>query len=286
MSTLLSRADLRDWVRRGRLGITPPIDNVPGAVAGQQPTYRPDPTNPVLNQAITEALAEVNKIANVRTNMEVEIPVAAQTQIVGPTTVSLLDAGGAGRNGLNHVTRVVWDNGTNTPFPLQATTYQKQDQRQDRLWNNYDALGLANCPAYYFIVGYTMTIFPSPNVAGTLRIYATTTLLSPTSDGDYITDLPLDYTEDIITGVACRYWMMRSDDTDSQTKLNAWLPRWEAGKAAITEWYQSLAGDFQPSLTYEGNRRQRGNRRIRTAWPTAGSVDGGNSWYWDNDWQG
>ncbi len=266
MAQILTRAELRDRCRRQYLGITPPVDS--GGVIGAAPTYSPDPSNPVLNDCIDAAISTVNDAAKLTANTAVAVPVAATTLQWGPTEIDIKDLGDAGRNGLNDIKRCVWNDGTNPPWPMKATTFEKWDQQNASSLFGYgctlDAMPPMQWPRWYYIAGnYKLFIFPSPTVGGTLQMYVGTSILSPLGDSDYIEGLPADYNVDICLGAAVMWYRSRTDDTNAQAKLTNYNPMWAGAVNKIVAWYNGQLQDFQASLTLMTNRRQHGLHKVR-----------------------
>ncbi len=253
-----TRANLRDAIRR-KLGITPPVDEGMGAV-GAEPPGQVYPSNPVLNQAIADAIRTINRRCNFHNHTGVPIPVTGQNAAnLGPQFISLqgVNTNCASKNVINFVRRVVWFNGTTYTRLLPVSFWEK-----DRSRVNFD-MDPPSTPREYFIEGYQLALLPAAATDGTLYLYVGQAVSTLLSDGDWIDELPIDYAqtiEDLAGWLVCTYMPTGATeagipgfaDRAPALKLMA-----DAGIDEIQKWFNGISESWQPSLVVDARRRRR-----------------------------
>lgn len=247
---LATRGQWRDEIRR-MIGISPPIDNIPGAVYGEQPLGDLSPNNTQINQAIANAIQQTNSFARFHVNEEIVIPVAVTT-LNGPQTVPLSGYGGIGmQNAINDIRRVTWNDGTTTQL-LQPRSYMDLDRRQWQI--DMYAPGV---PLQYYVSGDTLFLLPGSQLGGTLQIYAGTALTQFRTDDAIIDGLPIDFQLTMQYMAALNTLAMCPDLPNCNAFVKSYEDRVAVGMPQIRKWMNRMNRTEQASLAYASNRRWR-----------------------------
>lgn len=258
---LLTRAQMRERIRRDRLGIVTPKEmNLATAADGDAPTYQPDPSNNQINAAIEEALAELNSdVFFSGSNGLISVSIGAQTG-TGTYRYGLTGAigGYTGSGQINNIRHAHWTPaGTGTSaIMLEAKTFRELDRdRPD--WPN-TPVGM---PEIYLIESYDLHLFPSPSTAGTLSLQAGLSMLSPLDDTDTVGQLPADFTPVLLDMATVRLLPNLIGDAEMIGRAKLLIPRAEAGKQRMKVWYLTQMQDRQAGITHRRHRPQFTGRR-------------------------
>jgi len=226
MSSVLTRAQLRDAVRR-ELGQIPTFD-LSGSTAdiGIQPTTYPEPRNAALNQAIDFAVEEILAFAKVTKNAtSIGIPVPAQTAN-GPYQFSMWDLSPQGNvTTVNHLT---WMPTSTTVQRLLPTSREELD-RNGTLWE-----GMApGTPTNYWIEGDLISLYPAPSSAGTLSMQANQSAWSEASnqDGEVPRLVPIEYVQLLVQCAAFNIAVRYTGNVEMSNRAKMLKPLVEDGKS-------------------------------------------------------
>lgn len=250
-----TRANMRDAIRR-KLGLTPPIDQLPGiAAAGEEPAGESYPSNSVLNQAIADAIRYINRETGFHTSvaLTVNVPVTASNG------VQFLPMQGIGagpyQNLINTVQRAIFYSNTGTvAYRLLPVTFNALDRDMVQ-YDNYVSTPI---PQQFFIEGYQIGILPGASMGGTLQLYAGTGLLGFCSDTDTLDEIPIDY-QAVIEDVAVALVSMYSptdDGAKDHTQMFTQLGIVQ-GIKQIKRWQVMINSQQQPRFTATSHRRYR-----------------------------
>jgi len=249
----ITRPNLRDAIRR-KLGVTPPIDVIPGAIAGEEPLGEVWPGNALVNQGIADALRLMNRHCGWHSLTNVSIPViASAASVIGPQFFSLAGhVGSPTQNTIYDVRRVVWDDGTGSPFRLTPKSFYDLDRQAVA----FDQVG-AGTPQYFFVEGYQLAVYPAPTVNGSLLLYAGTGLIGFCSDIDTLDELPVDYQAVIEDIAVVLLRLMRPDMPNAKEQITTYTPLMTQGLDQLTKWASRVNAVQQPSLIIDSRRRRR-----------------------------
>lgn len=179
---LLTLAQLRDTVRR-HLEIQAAIDV--GGNSGAAGSLSPDPTNPIINEAINEAIATVNRL--VRLGLADTASIAVSGQPATTRGIQFVDVSGIVSN-VNSLVEIehVWFRSSGgdiialQPFSYYAPTRGHQSFPQQ-------ATGR---PAQFVLAGNQIGILPPSNIDGTLSFSYLPGMNYLFSDADTIRNVP------------------------------------------------------------------------------------------------
>lgn len=253
----VTRGELRDSMRR-QLGVSPPTDTIPTALAGEEPRGQPNPTNVQCNQAIYDAISYLNLEAEFRsTEIDRAVPAGVSAGnggvpgSTGPAIVYLTQNNQLPLIGtITEVRRAAWFDGVNITV-LQWTSRQVLD-RDDY---NYSMVGTGT-PRYCWIEGDSLFLSPAPTTAGTLQLFCGTSLYQFLSDTDTIDQLPADLNGAIIDTACWKVCLTNRDPKlrelapGFQTLVTWWIPKLKA-------WANSRVGADQPYLAFQGYQTHR-----------------------------
>lgn len=250
---LLTRAQLRERIRRDRLGILTPLgENLSTAAEGDPPTWQPDPNNDTINAAIEESLAELNQeIFFSGSNGQVPLAVTVQTAN-GPYRVQNLITAIPGYTAVgqvNNISHVQWTPTSGPSVPLLPKTFL--EMRRD--FPDYNNTPPA-VPSHYIIDSYDLYTYPAPVEAGTLYMLMGLSMLSPTDDTDYIGQLPADFNPLVMDMAAVRAGRTVIGDVEMQARVALILPAIAEGKKRLKVWYISQMQDRQAGVTHRSTR--------------------------------
>lgn len=258
----LTRAQIRERVR-GMLGILTPVQNsVPSAVEGDQPPWRPDPSNTTLNNSIEQAIALINrKVGFSSSGADITIDISAQTAN-GGYTVDLGAAIGSSTvaGQINNISHIRWLPDTDTTSTgsilLKQTSFETLD-RDQKQWSN---LPVAT-PEWVVVDAYQLTLLPGPNVDGAIYFKAGLSLISPASDSQYIGQLPNDYVPVVIEQVCIEVMKQMIGDMEMQGRLKVMAVPDRDGQLItpgihqMVSWYQGQLTTFSPTFKHKNHRR-------------------------------
>lgn len=186
----VTRPFMRDNIRR-MMGVTPPHDTLPLAIIGEPPMGQPTPTNAEINQAITDAISRLNTRVgfNGSTSVVVAVPAASANGAQYFPMQGMGPGSGSQQNNINSIQKCVWNPGPGQALiPLVATSQAELDRLQ-YAWDNYPPA----VPQFYMVERYQLGIVPPAQTAGTLQLYAGTSVYDFCSDTDVLNELPVDY---------------------------------------------------------------------------------------------
>lgn len=257
MSTYFTRAAFRDIIRRN-IQIPPPLDTNQGA-EGDCPSAFPSPSNADLNQAINEAIANLNIACDLGRVLDVEVSVAAQTAN-GPFYIDLRTVTAPGRdaNGwINTVERASWTT-DDTNFTRLFPVSRREKDRNGRMWEN-DAPGTPN---EYWIEGYNLALWTAPGTAGTLHLIAGTELFPLSTDGATLTEIAAQFQVVVSNYATMLVAVKRPQDAEMQAIAGNFGAMAKDGMQALKVWANRKNVPQQGAFGCESYRRHdRGRRR-------------------------
>jgi hypothetical protein len=253
---LLTRAQFRDAIRRD-LQIIPPWDTGTG-LQGDVPATQPNPSNPTINQAIQNAIDDINNATGFHVS-SVAYPVAAQTASV-PYSVSIAQLTPLQVASVADIKQLIWDDGTNTPFELTPTDYNALDRVRNTYYNMPPST-----PIGFYVEGYSLYVWPAPLLAGTLRMLCGTGITGFATDGDTIDQLYSGFQNVVQYQTNVRLSKLQTMDAEAQERAANFLPDALLGIEQIKAWKRNQGGQVQPSLQFNGRsiRGSYGTRRVR-----------------------
>jgi hypothetical protein len=243
-----TRPYYRDAIRR-KMSITPPVDTLPGALPGQEPSGQAWPSNPLVNQAISDAIRTINRKCRFFVQTTLTIPVTATTTN-GPQWFALTGlAGSANQNVIQKILRVVWNNGNGTVYTLKGENWRAFD----RAYFQFDNI-FPSAPRWYIIEGYQLGILPGINVNGTLQIWAGTGITNFCSDTDILNQLPIDYQEVIEDLAIVKLNSTNPDKQQGKEQIAIFGESAKDGLDDIIKWASTINGLSQSEITFESRR--------------------------------
>lgn len=262
---LLTRAEYRDSVRR-KLNIVPPKDAIPGAMAGQQPTNYPLPTNAQINEAFTDAIADANRISGFHVT-GFRIPVAADTSgsrqpfgmylgnLTPNTAVPVTPEGW-----INDVQRVLWiPDSSGIPVLLLPNTRDNLDRGRNVAYYNQPPQAT---PYQYYIEDYTLYVTPAQNESGTYFITAGTAVVGLQCDNDILDQVPIDYQNIFEYGAIYHLSIGATQDIEWKDRAAAFGPLFQAGILRFKEFKLGGTGAPRATLNFLSYRGGYGVRRV------------------------
>lgn len=264
-----TRPIMRDRIRRA-VGVTPPADTQPLGVVGEAPLGQPTPTNAELNQAISDAISWINDKLGFVGSTAVKLTVPAYSG-TGVQFIPLTGAGpGSGtlQNNINTVQKAVWNQGDGSAlFQLRATDAAEKDQ-SGTSWDNTPA----SVPRVYMVERYQFGLLPGAQTAGTVQLFAGTSVYTFCGDADVLNILPKDY-ELVLENVATLFISQRRPSEPAASSRIQFLGGQDgtgensglvaAGINMLGTWYNDTTPQQTKSLGMFGMRRSYGTRRIR-----------------------
>jgi len=247
--TFITRPNMRDTIRRKK-GITPPIDDIDGAVPGEEPAGESWPSNVVLNQAIGDSIREISRRTMFHSATSVTIDVSAQSAN-GPLWIPLQGHIYGLQNSINEVKRVIWTTG-DTPIRLKPTDYRQLDRQGQTM-----ELQNPGQPRWFFLEAYQLAILPAPDTSGTLTLWVGTGLPNFTNDQATLDQLPMDYIEVIEDMAVVKLCQMRPDQPMAVQHLQLYGASSARGIDDIIKWLNRGNEALQPSLVAASRRRIR-----------------------------
>lgn len=185
-----TRPYMRDRIRIA-MGVTPPSQTLPLGVVGEAPMGQTTPTNAEINQAITDAISRLNTRVgfNGSTSVVVTVPAASANGVQYFPMQGMGTGSGSQQNNINSIQKCVWNPGPGQALiPLVATSQAELDRLQ-YAWDNYPPA----VPQFYMVERYQLGIVPPAQTAGTLQLYAGTSVYDFCSDTDVLNELPVDF---------------------------------------------------------------------------------------------
>lgn len=241
-----TQAQLRDAVRR-QVRVRPPIDFIPGALAGAVPPTQPNPSNPLLNQLIDKVVSKVNrKTRGGQTTTPINIAVAAQTAN-GPLTIPLASGWtGAASFQINKIKHVWYVEAGATSS--QALTWQSANFEDS--FNTYWQDMAPGLPTTAWVQGYQLNIWPAPDTAGTLYATAEMGVNNPLNDADTLGQLPADMYPVIIDNVVLELCAIQPDDAVYAAQAQLIGPASMDGLQDLIGWINTQNGNYQSGLQF------------------------------------
>lgn len=262
-SQVLNRAQLRDAIRR-KLNITPPIDLAQGNI-GDQPANRGNPSNFQMNDAIQEAVYDLNRRCNFHVNNNINISVPAiSPSVLGPYEINLNVAAVQsnpvlGIASINDVRRAEFIQSGGAYYRLEPTDYREVDLAR----TDYKTTP-PGTPRQYWIEGYKLYVYPSQAVSGVINLICGTGLLAYQTDEDVLSQIPLDY-QDVIQYLAIQILMSgQTMDKEAKERMAVFAQLAEQGVMDVNRWKNGNNGEYQPSMkvaTYRVGPESLRNRR-------------------------
>lgn len=269
--SLLTRAQFRDSIRR-KLGIVPPIDISLSNPAGAQPTNSPYPTNMQINDALQDAISDVNRECGFHVNrFSVPVPVDPSVPFgpfridlsnLAPNTEGVLVAP-TGR--IIDVKRVLWYPGlvregtpTTPPVLLYPTTRDNLDRSDN---NNYYAAP-SSFPQGYYVEEYSLWITPGQSEDGTYLLTCGTGITGLQCDNDVIDQIPIDYQNIFDYGGVYHLSITQTMDAEAQARAQAFGPLFTQGMVRFKSWINDGTGAAEPVMLFRSYRGGYGTRRV------------------------
>jgi len=243
---LLTLAEIRDDIRRFYNGRCP-SDSGDLSLVGQPFANQPHPSNQLINMCVQRAVSEVNR--KVRWGSSVLTTAITLQTANGPLAVPLTQFQTQGGPQINIVRRAWWNDSVNNSVLLYPRSIDAIER--DRIDWMDQAPGIPNL---YWVEGYTLYLWPAPNLDGTLGVRAGMGLLAPLSDVDTVKECPADYLpvfEDIVMAEVCA---AQPDDSVAQAKLAFFGPKADRGKIEIASLFNDLSAQQQAGIAYKSNR--------------------------------
>lgn len=268
MPKLYTRAEFRDRIRR-KLGIVPPIDVVgSGAAPGDQPSNYPSPTNMQINDALIDAIADINRECQYHVETY-NVPVSSTNgSAYGPFVLDMEDftpntsmSRIFDNNGhINDIQRVLWQpSGTGPSQLLEPVTRGQLDRN---FLSQYYAF-LPSNPQKWYVEAYKLYITPSQNVSGTYTITAGTGLVGLMCDDDVLDQCPEQWQNTFESQAIKRLSMMDTENVESQERYAEYGLFADKGIAQWQAWRHDTSGTPQPYLAFKSYRRGYGRMRTR-----------------------
>lgn len=184
----LTRAQFRDAIRHNLNKRTALDDDPVNGKAGEPSSRFPWPDNRLINQKLDEAISFLSRKARFSEVTGIEVSVALGTET--PQTVSLRTVGldqGLQLGQINEVRRVYWDDGSTKTRLIPVAR-----EELDREWRAFQSedVGVPRC---FSIEGYTLSLYPGSDAAGTLVLIVGAGIVGFMTDADTIEQLPVDY---------------------------------------------------------------------------------------------
>ncbi len=246
----MNRAQMRDWIRRA-LQIPPPIDTqLAGRYEGQAPPWRPEPSNPLINQAIEAAcnlvVREVPGLDQLRT---AQYALTGSTD-TGPAELSLYDDSGLVGPDATGILKVVWKAG-DTRKPLEPANTFILTRMQD-----INAVG-AGTPSLYAVSGRSLYILPRPNVDGIIEVLYGASVLPPASDSDTIAGLPSQFIPCVLHLAIVELGKYMVGDNEMLTRAKAFEAQAAQELDSVLRWASSRAASEYDAQLIPDTRRYR-----------------------------
>jgi len=247
----MTRAEMRDWIRR-MLGIIPPVDTSDtSALPGQEPTQQPYPTNALIDQAIENAARHVNLSLGIIVDTTVrQISVAAQTAD-GPYRIGL-DSLQTGSGSVWGVREAFWNNGS-SDSPLTPASFRDLN-RDGEAWTDTEA----GTPTRFIVEGLSLYLYPAPSAAGTLKLRCSTGLMGPRLDSEGFVGLPDELHTELLYIALVELAVTLAGDVEMAQRARGFSDRAASGIDLIARTLNSANDRYQPgitTITYRHRRR-------------------------------
>lgn len=230
---------MRDAIRR-RLGIVPAVDA--GGREGDPVATYPWPSNKAINAAIDEALAEINREAELTRGTEQEWFLQPQSE-PGPASLPrvMLQRPGS-------IQEAYWYcNGRKEKL--------KPSTREEMARDNKDWLNTPpGTPTTYVDGTQYIWIWPAPASPGSVIFYVSNPLVMPDLDDATVTELPLDYLPIICDMAAAALALSVPDDDEMLTRAQAYVAKAQEGKLAILKHISTRAKEHTPHVQVRSYR--------------------------------
>lgn len=261
MAGNLNRAQLRDEIRHqlNRRTLFEQTGN-PADIGNGIPA-QPWPSNSEINGAINLCIRSLNARANFGVNTDYALPVAAQTGS-GAYTFDLNTTAVPSPylpGSVNEVREAVWTDVSNNFVPLTPVFRQDWD-REGRQWQ---AQG-PGTPQNFWLEATLFSLWPAPDVAGTLSLIIGQSLLSFQSDAEYMSLLPSDYAVPYLTyAAAADLAGRRTQDVEMVTAAQRCLALASEEVTNILYWLATNNKQANPTVGFRSYRQGQGLMRVR-----------------------
>lgn len=263
---LYTRAEFRDSIRR-KMGIVPPIDVSMSNPAGAQPTNFPDPTNQQINDALTDAISDINRECGFHVTGFL-VPVAAQAgTIVGPFGIYLGDLQPntsttpilSPNARVLDVLRVLWVPDSSVIPVLIQPVYRDSIDRSgvSQYYSAYPSQ-----PQQWYVEGYVLYITPAQSETGKYYLTCGTGIADFGCDDGVIDQIPYDYQNIFEYAAIVNIAIGKPMDVEAQSLVQMYAPKASAGINRFKEWKLGGTGAPQPTMAFQSYRNSYGNRRV------------------------
>lgn len=263
MATLFTRSQFRDQIRR-KLQIVPPVDEGVGP-EGAQPDNAPNPTNAQINDAFTQAIADINITCGWH-QLDISVPVAAQTATsIGPFCLELAgltpNTTGAAIGDVlayvNDIRRVLWTGASMTVPILLSPTNRDSLDRNDM--STYYAITPGQ-PQSWYCEGYRLYLTPAQFEAGTLDLLCGEGVPDFRHDSSTLDHIPADWQGMFVDRTIFRLALMFTQDIEWQDRAAAYGPLSQTEMQQFKGWRGGDAAS-QPVVGLVTYRNTYANRR-------------------------
>jgi len=247
---------MREWVRTHSAVTTPLQRGIPGAKAGDAPTWQPQPTNAAINTGILDAVSKANQYIGLSGTPTIrELPIDAQTND-GPFIIDLSAIKGFPERALNSIRRAWWNDGTTSTrlYPVILSSL-------DRVSDPYLSYA-AGVPYRFAIEGYSLYLMPSPSTSGTLQFMAGASISGPIDDNDSFDQIPSDYDICLLCMALVEVCKMYPNDVEMSRRAEMYAPDATAGLERLSAWFNGGSNEeVSPSLIFDARWMRRNRRR-------------------------
>lgn len=264
---LLTRAQFRDTIRR-KLGIVPPIDISMSNPAGAHPTNSPYPTNMQINDALTDAIRDINRECGFHVQT-INVPVdGVSAAIYGPYGMALKDmqpntgtpSDYSPPGFLNEIRRVLWTpDGGQTPVIVEAGYRDNLDRAGSF---DYWQMLPQSSPLRWYVEGYVVYIMPAQSQSGVYQFTLGTGIADFDCDDGTIPQIPIDFQNIFEYWAVVRLSKTQTMDVEAQTRAEMFAPDAARGLERFKEWVYGGTGAPQALVLFRSQyRRNYGTRR-------------------------
>lgn len=250
----LTRAQMRERIRRGRFAITTPfLMRVQGAEEGDAPPNEPWPDNLTLNDAIEEAVSICNNEVGFHgTSERISYSVTAQTA-TGPYYIQTDRIHFTPRGTVNSIRGAWWINSGDTDSVyLEPVTYDVLI-RDHPGWGELEV----GTPKYILMDAGKVGLLPGPDTAGTLELLLGMSMTSPVGDIDTLGYFPADHYGLVMDIAAKEIADSLPGDYEMDLRSKRLASRIERKMRNLVDWFQSQTEEHEPVIAFESYRRVR-----------------------------
>jgi len=248
--------DYREYVRQ-RLFIQSPLARgIPGAIAGECPTWQPSPSNFTIDMAIRAECSKFNQFIGLTDSMGVRSQEIEGQSTDGPFVIDLATIPGFPERAVNSIRRAWWDDGSG-PVRLYPVILGSLDRVSD----TYLAYQ-PGTPYRFAIESYKFYLMPAPASIGTLKFQAGAGIGGPVDDDDAFDQIPSDYDICILDNAAV--WIAKNSPNDVEMTVRArdLAPDAASGLERLSAWFNAnVSEEVSPSLIFDARWFHRNRRR-------------------------